>query len=213
MAVSQFENICFVIDASRSSARTDLEPTRLDACKNSVLEFIRKRKTMEADIQTFYALVVVGKELKTVFTFGDYPTSEIFEKEMNTILPGGPSNIADGMGLAIKLHIEDIRASGTRTPKIIIIGDGHITGSENTTPEKMAKIAAGLGIKIDTVMVGQVNHAQTLLEIARITTGKFFEERWQYRIEEFSCRWGMDQQDPLAIVDGLGPGNHPVFHL
>ncbi len=54
MAASQFENICFVIDASRSSARADLEPTRLDACKQSILEFMRQRKAMEEDIQTFH---------------------------------------------------------------------------------------------------------------------------------------------------------------
>ncbi|TFG17098.1 MAG: VWA domain-containing protein, partial [Promethearchaeota archaeon] len=175
MAASQFENICFVLDASRSSARADLEPTRLDACKNSVLEFIRHRKSMEQDVQTFYALVVVGREIKTLLSFGDYPTAETFEKEMENIYPGGPSNIAEGMGLAIKLHIEDIRISGTRTPKIVIIGDGHITESEHTTPDKMAKIASGLGIKIDTVKIGGLNHVQTLQEIAQVTQGKFFE--------------------------------------
>ena len=175
MAASQFENICFVLDASRSSARADLEPTRLDACKNSILEFMRQRKSMEADIQTFYAIVVVGRETKTIFAFGDYPSEETVGKEMENIQPGGPSNVADGMGLAIKLHIEDIRTSGTRTPKIIIIGDGHITESEHTTPDKMAKIAAGLGIKIDTVKLGVLNHVKTLQDIAETTQGKFFE--------------------------------------
>lgn len=175
MAASQFENICFILDASRSSARADLEPTRLDACKNSVLEFMRQRKSMEEDIQTFYAVVIVGRQTKTLFAFGEYFSPENLEKELENILPGGPSNIADGMGIAIKLHIEDIRISGTRTPKIIILGDGHITKSEHTTPDKMAKIAAGLGIKIDTVKIGGLNHVKSLQNIAEVTHGKFFE--------------------------------------
>ncbi len=175
MAASQFENICFVIDASRSSARADLQPTRLDACKQSVLGFIQQRRSMEEDVQTFYSLVVVGREIKTLFTFGDYPTPDSFKTELDKVFPGGTSNIAEGMGLAIKLHIEDIRVSGTRTPKIIIIGDGHITESEHTTPEKMAKIAAGLGIKIDAIKIGASNHSQDLHEIAQVTSGKFFK--------------------------------------
>jgi hypothetical protein len=88
------------------------------------------------------------------------------------------------MGVAIKLHIEDIRASGTRTPKIIIIGDGHITESENTTPEKMAKIAAGLGIKIDTIKIGGQNRVKTLQEIAQLTNGKFFEADKKPELDE-----------------------------
>ena len=39
----------------------------------------------------------------------------------------------------------------------------------------MAKIAAGLGIKIDTIKVGGINHAQALHNIAQVTHGKFFE--------------------------------------
>jgi hypothetical protein len=82
------------------------------------------------------------------------------------------------MGIAIKLHIEDIRVSGTRTPKIIILGDGHITESEHTTPDKMAKIAAGLGIKIDTVKIGGLGikiDTVKMAKIAEVTQGKFFE--------------------------------------
>jgi len=175
MASSQFENICFVLDASRSSARTDLEPTRLDAYKQSVLGFIRQRKTLENEIQTFYALVVVGREIKNVFSFGDYAKDSDFETELQKLLPGGSSNIAEGMGAAIKLHIEDIRVSGMRTPKIIIIGDGHVTESSHTTPQKMANIAAGLGIKVDTIKIGGLNHSQALHDIALITNGKFYE--------------------------------------
>ncbi|MBN2156382.1 MAG: VWA domain-containing protein [Candidatus Lokiarchaeota archaeon] len=175
MAVSQFENVCFILDASRSSARTDLSPSRLDACKQSILEFIQRRRILDSEIQTFYALVVVGREIQTIFRFGDYPHQESFETEMENITPGGSSNIAEGIGIALKLHIEDIRASGTRTPRIIIIGDGNITQSPHTTPEKMANIAAGLGIKIDAVKIGGLNHSQALHNIAQITTGKLYE--------------------------------------
>jgi hypothetical protein len=175
MAASQFENICFVLDASRSSARVDLSPSRLEACKQNILSFIYQRRNMEQDVQTFYSLVIVGSEIKTIFTFGDFATLASFEEEFPKILPGGSSNIAEGMGIAIKLHIEDIRVSGARIPRIIIIGDGHITESEHTTPEKMAMIAAGLGIKIDTVKIGGMNHAEDLQKIAQITTGEYYE--------------------------------------
>ncbi|MCP4760854.1 MAG: VWA domain-containing protein [archaeon] len=170
MPETQIENICFVLDASRSMYRRDYNPNRFEACKKAIIELIRNRR--EDDTNSGFALIIVGKETKSIINFSEYSDVNKFEEGLNSIEIGGASRISDGLGLAIKLHISDIRKAGAKVPKILLISDGKLTKS-GTTPTKMAAIAQGLEIKIDTIRLGEVEHFNIMKRVSELTEGRY----------------------------------------
>jgi hypothetical protein len=165
------QNIAIVLDASRSMFRKDYTPNRFEACKQAIVSLIRSR-TIE-DQKSGFALIIAGKEVKTVTDFGETGDADSVEAYLNDLEVGGSSKVTDGIGLAIKLHIEDIRKAGAKIPKILVFSDGKLTPTK-AQPTKIAEIAHGLEIKIDTVRLGEVEHFNMLKRVSELTEGKHY---------------------------------------
>ena len=171
MPETQVENIVFILDASRSMYRRDYNPNRLEASKEAILAFIRARRA--EDTKSSFSLVVFGKEIKEVIKLTDYSDEEMFRANFEDLKPAGNSKISDAIGIAIKIHIEDIRIVGAKVPKILLISDGKLSDSK-VTPTKMAQIACGLEIKIDTIRLGEVEHFNIMKRVSELTEGRYF---------------------------------------
>ncbi|WP_371802256.1 VWA domain-containing protein [Candidatus Lokiarchaeum ossiferum] len=163
-----------MLDASRSMFRTDYSPNRLEACKSAILHFIQSRMTHDSVVgsSSAYSVVVISDAAKKVFDFTDSASYDQIASYFADLTCHGRSALGEGVGMAIKILIEDIRTNGARSPKIIIFSDGKYTNSK-VDPIKMANLSQQLGIKMDTIRVGDVEHFSILKQLADTTGGKY----------------------------------------
>jgi len=164
------ENVCFVLDTSRSMARTDYTPNRLDASKSAILKYIQARS--DNDSSTGFALVVFNTEAKKLIDFAEGKGYEEFLEEIEDIRPGGSSCLGDAIGVAIQIHIEQLRLSGAKVPRIVIFSDGKYTASK-LDPLKMGQLSQQLSIKIDCFRLGEVEHFNIMKRLSDLTQGKY----------------------------------------
>ena len=164
------ENIVFVLDTSRSMARTDYTPNRLDASKSGILKYIQARS--DSDPSTGYALVTFDNESKKVIDFPAYAGYEQFHDALEDLRPGGGSSLCDAIGSAIQIHIEQLRLSGAKVPRIVVFSDGKFTQSK-LDPLKMGQLAQQLSIKIDCFRMGEVEHFNIMKRLSDVSGGKY----------------------------------------
>ena len=172
MQKSHTENICLILDFSRSMIRRDYLPRRYEVCKKAILEFVELNRNEK--IISNYALVVISNEIKLLADFQDKVSEPAqFEELLKNLEVGGPSKIIDGIGLAISKILEDIRKTEFKKSRILLFSDGKFTESQ-ITPKKMANLATSLSITIDTVQVGEFEPSNPLKILSDKTKGVYY---------------------------------------
>lgn len=166
------ESLIILLDASRSMFRTDYEPNRLEASKIGIMNLIKTRMERELEIggNSAFALVVLQDKPSQLTQFDDYFDLDTFQNVLNGISTKGGTPLGDGIGFAIKTLIEDIRTSGARVPHIVMFSDGKSTESK-VDPLKMANLAKQMGMRIDTIRIGEVSHQNVMSQISQISGG------------------------------------------
>ncbi|MFX1275996.1 MAG: VWA domain-containing protein [Promethearchaeota archaeon] len=161
------ENVVICIDTSRSMHRTDFKPDRLKSCINALKKLVELR--LESDPSSSFAIV----------TFLDKPTKILdftnivhdLHSTLDSLTISGRSPIGDAIATSIKVAIGELRKIGAKIPKILLVSDGNYTQS-NTDPIKMAKLAKGLNIKIDTFRLGDSGSINVLKNISETSGGR-----------------------------------------
>ena len=169
------ESIVIILDASRSMYRSDYSPNRLEACKQGILNFISSRVENEEAMggTTAFAFIVIKDNPKMIFDLFDGAKFNEFLKELNGIKCGGINTLGEGLGMAIKILIEDIRTNGARIPHILLFSDGKYK-TLNIDPMKMAMLSQQLAMHIDTIRVGDVEHSNIMKKLSETTEGKYY---------------------------------------
>ena len=159
--------IALVLDASKSMDATDVTPNRLVAAQNAAQGFVSQ---LPEDFEV--ALV----------SFADRPTLLIAPTDERTQvstalgeLPRGEGTvIGDGLSTGLDAIEAQWQRNGTGPAAIVLLSDGHDTGSE-VPPQEAADRAAALQIPVYTVVLGaEGNHGANeglLQEIATATGG------------------------------------------
>ncbi len=160
--------IALVLDASKSMDATDVLPNRLVAAQNAAQVFVSQ---LPEDFEV--ALV----------SFADTPTLLIAptddHNQVSTALgqlPRGEGTvIGDGLSMGLDAIDAQWADTGTGPAAIVLLSDGHDTGSQ-VPPQEAADRAATLGIPVYTVVLGAQdagNHGANavLLEQIATTTG------------------------------------------
>jgi len=164
------ENIVLCLDTSRSMYRKDFTPNRLISCITAVKELISKR--FSVDSLSSFALIKFSNTAEKVldFTTSSYITT--LNNALDSLTCGGYSALGDGLALAIKTIIAELRKIGAKPPRILLISDGKIMNT-SVDPLKMARLAQGLNIKIDTFLVGDIGQTNMLKRLSDITGGRY----------------------------------------
>lgn len=182
-------NIMLAIDLSPSMSAEDIARTigttsRLDAVKQVVAEFIRKRVDDRIGLVVFGGNAYLQSPLTT-----DHSLLTYFIDRMEVGMAGQGTAIGDGLGLALK-RIQEI-PFGAKA--IILLTDG-VSNAGQVNPLKAAKVAADLRVKVHTIGIGSSQPVDlnfggslfglrqgrvefdeaTLKEIARLTGGRYF---------------------------------------
>ncbi len=163
------ENVVICLDTSRSMFRTDYEPNRFSCCISAIKELIKKR--FEKDSKSAFAIVTFSDSAQKVLDFTNFEDQIIDILDSLTI--GGKSNMADGLGISIKVLIAELRKVMANIPRILIISDGNYTQSA-IDPMKMAQLARGLSIKIDAFRIGVLGQLNILKRLTDLTKGRYY---------------------------------------
>jgi Ca-activated chloride channel homolog len=139
-------DIILTLDVSLSMKTSDLEPTRLDAAKAVVQDFIKRRKNDRI------GAVIFAENAYTLCPLTlDY---SILANMIHDIALGVIGGQATAIGNAVARSINRLRKSEAKSKVIILLTDG-TSNSGNITPEQAALFAQTLGIKIYTVLMGK----------------------------------------------------------
>jgi Ca-activated chloride channel family protein len=138
-------DIVIALDLSGSMAETDLEPTRLDAAKMVIDDFVRRRPNDRI------GLVVFGREAYTHVPLTlDHGTFLRMLAELRLgIVDGRGTAIGNGIGVALNR----LRHSDARSKVIIVLTDGE-NNAGNISPEQAAQFAQTLKVKVYTILAG-----------------------------------------------------------
>lgn len=163
------ENIVICIDTSRSMVRTDYRPNRLQVSVDAIKKLISER--LAADPNSFFAIVKFSSKPKKLIEFTNIK-EELYEILENLEF-SGKSSMGEALGLSIKMIITELRKIAAKTPRILLITDG-IYSKMAIDPIKMARLAQGLKIKIDSFRLGELSANNILKKISDITGGKYY---------------------------------------
>jgi Ca-activated chloride channel homolog len=170
-------DLMLALDISQSMQTADFRAPdgkklrRVDAVKNVVADFVRKRKNDRI------GLIVFGAAAYPLVPFTlDHDASLQILEQTDAGMAGPQTMIGDAIGLAIK----QFDKSDAEERVLILLTDGNDTGSK-MPPKKAAEIAAEKGIRIHVVGVGdpkaegedKVDYA-ALASIAKKTGGQVF---------------------------------------
>ncbi len=141
-------DIMIALDCSKSMLARDISPNRLERAKREIVDLLRMMRSDRAGLVAFS-----GKAFLQCPLTLDHEAFYIFLKALEPgFLPVGGTNL----DAAIQTSFEGFEKESDTQKAIIIITDGETTtGSAQQTAQKMA----GLGIKIFTIGVGDLQGA------------------------------------------------------
>lgn len=155
-------DMVLAIDVSMSMKAADMDPTRIEAAKAVVLDFIKRRKNDRIGAVIFaenaYTLCPITLDYSAI-------SSMIGEIRLGDI-----SGNATAIGNAVGVSINRLRKSDAKSKVIILVTDG-ASNAGNISPEQATMFAQTLGIKIYTVLIG-------VQDVAQVATGwDFFNKQ------------------------------------
>lgn len=155
-------DIVMTLDLSLSMKAADLEPTRLEAAKAVVQDFIKRRKNDRI------GSVIFAENAYTLCPLTlDY---SILANMINDLKLGAIAGNATAIGNAVGVSINRLRKSEAKSKVIILLTDG-TSNAGNISPEQATLFAQTLGIKIYTVLMGRQ-------DMAPVSTGlDFFKQQ------------------------------------
>jgi len=165
------ENIVVCLDTSRSMYKKDFPPNRLTCCTNAIKILISKR--FDLDSLSTFAIIKFSDKAEKIIDFTTSTYINNLNKALDSLTCGGYSALGDGLALAIKTVIAELRKIGAKPPRILLISDGKIMNTA-VDPLRMARLAQGLNIKIDTFLVGEIGQVNMLKKLSDITKGRYF---------------------------------------
>jgi len=149
--------------------RTDYKPDRLRSTIEAMKKLVELR--LESDPSSSFAIVAFLNKPKMILDFTNMV--EPIHKALDSLTIGGKTPMGDAIAVSIKVAIGELRKIGAKLPKILIVSDGNYTNS-NSDPIKMAKLAKGLSIRIDTFRLKDSGTINLLKNISQTSGGRSY---------------------------------------
>ena len=163
------ENIIICVDTSRSMARTDYPPNRFETTINAIKKLINDRYL--EDPSSYFAIIQFSDKPKKIVDFTNIK-QHLFDG-LESLSLSGRSALGEALALSIKMIIAELRKIAAKIPKILLISDGKHT-KMSVDPVKMARLAHGLNIQIDSFRLGGGDSSNILKKISDLTGGTYF---------------------------------------
>jgi len=151
--------------------KKDFTPNRLTCCISAAKTLIKERFYLDS-LSAFAIIQFSGKAKKIIDFIASGFVDSLIEA-LDALTCGGYSAIGDALALSIKTLIAELRKISAKTPRIILISDGNYMRTV-ADPIKMARLAQGLNIRVDTFGIGNARQDNVLKKISDITAGRYF---------------------------------------
>ena len=220
--------VVLALDVSRSMKAEDVEPTRLDAARNSAKAFLE-------EVPEKFRVGLVTFATRAVVALPPTQDRELAARALDTLKPGEGTAIGDAVALSLQMGRRQREEDGAIPPtSVLVISDGARDGGI-LEPEAAAERARKLGVPVYTVLVGtpegvveetlpggfrrliQVpTNPEILTQLAEISGGEFFtavdDEGLAKVYEELGSRLGTKEED-REITDFFAAGSAvPAAH-
>ena len=149
--------------------RADYKPNRLISSVDAVKKLVNER--FAKDPSSAFAVINFSDKPKKKMDFTN-DARKIFEA-LDSLEVSGKSAMGEALGLSIKLIISELRKIQAKIPRILVISDGNFT-KMSMDPLKMARLAQGLTIKIDSFRLGELSPLNTLKRMSDLTGGNYY---------------------------------------
>lgn len=158
-------DIALVLDMSLSMEATDIRPNRFIAMQEVVDNFITRRSNDRI------AAVVFGREAFTLLPLtSDHAALRLALSELRLQMIDGRGT---AIGNAIGTGLNRLKRSKAESRVLILLTDGD-SNAGNISPEQAASIAQGLGIKIYSILMGDVADPRNAHPQRRLLGGASF---------------------------------------
>jgi Ca-activated chloride channel family protein len=172
-------DVMVVLDLSKSMEEHDLKRDRLDAGQRTIREFLRGRESDRI------GLVVFAREalLQCPLTL-DYRSLEEIVADLEI---GDVPEMGTAIGDALGLALSQLGRSEARSKVVILLSDGDSNVVNEMDPLEAKALAARMGVKVFTVLLGREKGApelagksqyavnpELLKQVARDTGGLYF---------------------------------------
>ncbi|NVM55529.1 MAG: VWA domain-containing protein [Candidatus Helarchaeota archaeon] len=142
------EDTVICLDVSRSMARKDLKPSRLEAVKEALVTFIRQKADIDEDDR--FALVTFSTNAKIVQELTN--NTEQIINALEKVTPQGISSLGEGLAVALHVVSDQILKQGSNINRVIVISDGK-PWLGTIDPLEKARIMGEIGVLVDTIEV------------------------------------------------------------
>jgi len=140
------EDTVICLDVSRSMARKDFQPNRLEAIKKALITFIRKKH--DIDKEDRFALVVFSTNARIIQELTKDPEQII--NALTGLAPQGISSLGEGLGIALHVISDQIMKQGSNINRVLVISDGK-PWLGTIDPLEKARIMGEVGVLVDAI--------------------------------------------------------------
>ncbi len=140
------EDTVICVDTSRSMARRDFFPNRLDAIKKALVTFIEKKHDIDKDDR--FALVTFSTNAKIIQKLTNDP--ELLANALQSIVPQGISSLGEGLAVALHVVSDQILKQGSNINRVIVVSDGK-PWLGTVDPLEKSRIMGEVGVIVDTI--------------------------------------------------------------
>jgi len=139
-------DIVIALDVSNSMVEADMVPTRIEAAKRVIKNFIKRNSSDRI------GLVIFGKEAFTQcpLTLDTRAVEGLLDNVRIGLVDGKGTAIGNALGTAINR----LRKSTAKLKVIVLVNDGDDNASK-LDPRKAAKFAQTFGVKVFTILIGR----------------------------------------------------------
>ncbi len=172
---TQSEDIILIIDSGSSAYMEDLAPNRMAVIASAVNLFAEKR--LEADKRDRYFLIEGGNQVIEWFADLIDDPKQIAVKIASLVtrpsMAGPEPKLVEAFGKALERHIKTFKTVGNKTLRIIIVGGGNVAQAKENIADLAHKVAARIGVYVDTVKLGVEYPPHSFRTLSEITKGTY----------------------------------------
>ncbi|MHA1680191.1 MAG: VWA domain-containing protein [Promethearchaeota archaeon] len=166
------EDVVILLDTSRSILRRDFKPSRLRVVVRSLVDFIPRKFMIDPNDRI--SIVTFGEKAHKLHDFSGDKESLI--DSLSKIEISEKSDVCDGLALSMQMLATEIRKIGGKVVRIILFSDDRL-GIMSDRLIKLTNAAKGLGIFIDSLVVGEAPRPSTntsvLKKLSLMTGGDY----------------------------------------
>lgn len=142
------EDTVICLDISRSMARKDFNPSRLEAVKEALITFVNIKNDIDKDDR--FALVTFATNAKIVQELTN-DTEQIINA-IKSVSPQGISSLGEGVAIALHVVSDQILKQGSNINRVIVISDGN-PWLGTIDPLEKAQIMGEVGVIVDAIQI------------------------------------------------------------